>query len=111
MPSIGSNTQHGPGGTDAPPPISSASTSWSVEAFGNQPPEHPLDRQIDLGDEIDGPLLVDTEIAAEARHLDVAGANDRFDGGGQKQRIVGHERRLRIRSARDRPAIRRGCTV
>jgi hypothetical protein len=60
------------------------------EAFGDEVAEHPLDREVDLGHEIDGALLLDVNIAAEARHLDLASANDRLDGGGQKQRGGSH---------------------
>ena len=60
------------------------------KALGDHRAEHPLDRHVDLGDEIDRPFLVDLEVAAELRHLQIAGADDRLDGGREKQRVVGH---------------------
>jgi hypothetical protein len=45
--------------------------------------EHALDCDVDVGHEIDRPLLVDLEAAAELRHLQVAGTDDRLDGGGE----------------------------
>ena len=39
------------------------------KALGDELAEHPLDGDVDLGDEIDGALLVDADVAAEARHL------------------------------------------
>ena len=49
------------------------------KALGDQRAEHPLDGDVDLGHEIDRPLLVDLEVAAELRHLQIAGADDRLD--------------------------------
>ena len=55
------------------------------KALGDQRAEHALDRDVDLGDEIDRALLVDRgRRVPKLRHLHVAGADDRFDGGGEK---------------------------
>jgi hypothetical protein len=54
------------------------------KTLGNEGPEFTFNAQIDLGDEIDGAFLVDTEIATEMRHLNFAGAYDRLDRGGEK---------------------------
>lgn len=48
----------------------------------------PLDREVDLRDEIDRSLLVDAHRRAEALDHHVTRADDGFDGGGQEQRIV-----------------------
>ena len=58
------------------------------KALGDELAEHPLDGDVDLGDQIDGALLVDAEVAAEPRHHGVAGADDGLDGGGEEQRIA-----------------------
>ena len=58
------------------------------KALGDQRAEHALDFEVDLGDEIDGALLVDAHARAELGHLQIAGAHDRFDGGGEKDRRV-----------------------
>jgi hypothetical protein len=50
-------------------------------ALGNQRAHHPLDREIDLGHQIDWALLVDLECAAEGLELDRAGLPDGVDGG------------------------------
>ena len=71
----------------AAPPISSREHLVIGKSLGDHRAEHPLDGEVDLGHEIDGPLLVDLEVAAELRHLQIAGAGDRLDGGGEKQRI------------------------
>ena len=52
--------------------------------------EHALDGDVDLGDEIDRPFLVNAHGTAEVRELDVAGADDGLDGGGEEQRIGRH---------------------
>ena len=57
------------------------------ETLGDQRPEHPLDLEVDRGDEIDRAFLVDSDVAAEARDLDVAGAKHGLDGGGQQERV------------------------
>ncbi len=49
--------------------------------------EHPLDFEIDLGDEIDRALLLDAHAGAELGHLEIAGAHDRLDRGGEELRI------------------------
>ena len=54
--------------------------------LGDQRAELALDLEVDLGDEIDRALLVDAHRAAEVRHLHVAGADDRLDGGREKDR-------------------------
>ncbi len=53
--------------------------------------ESALDLDVDVGDEIDRAFLGDAQIAADVRHLDVPGAQRRFDGGGE---IDGGRRRL-----------------
>ena len=60
-----------------------------------------------LGHEIDGALLVDAQVTAEPRHLEVAGPQDGFDGGGEKEGID-HARlmRLRIRTSMPPPTAR-----
>ena len=54
------------------------------KALGDERAEHPLDGDVDFGDEIDRALLVDAEVAAELRHLQLAGADDRLDGRGEE---------------------------
>ena len=66
------------------------------KSLGDELAEHPLDRHVDLGDQIDRALLVDAHVAAEARHLHVAGAHDRLDRGGEKQWIAGHSGSARL---------------
>ena len=75
--------------------------------FGDERAEHPLDRDVDLGDEIDRALLVDAEARRRTRHLDVAGASDGLDGGGEKERI-GRDRRRSPAAVRHWPARRDG---
>ena len=83
VPSIGSNTQHGPGGAAGAAAQLLGEHLVIGKALGDQRAEHALDGEVDLGDEIDRALLVDLEIAAEARHLQLAGADDRLDGRGR----------------------------
>ena len=52
--------------------------------FRDQRAKHPFDRDVHLGDEIDRALLVDLERPPELGHLEVAGADDGFDRGGEK---------------------------
>ena len=48
--------------------------------LANQRAKVPLDRKVDVRDEIDRALLVDAEIrGAEVRHLHAPGVHDRFD--------------------------------
>ena len=54
------------------------------KALGNDRATHPLALEIDLGDEIDGALLVDAESGFAPRQLDGAGAEDDFGGGGEE---------------------------
>src|SRR5436190_9355959 len=49
--------------------------------------EHALDCEIDVGDEIDRPLLVDVNRAADVREPHVAGADDGLDGRGDEEGI------------------------
>ena len=84
MPSIGSNTQHGPGGIAALAAQFLGQDLMIGKALGDQLAEHALDGEVDLGDEIDGALLVDLKVAAELRHLQLAGTDDRLDRGGEK---------------------------
>ena len=51
--------------------------------LGDHRAELALDLEVDLGDQIDRALLVDADVGAEAGQLDLAGANDRFDRGGE----------------------------
>ena len=90
MPSIGSNTQHGPRGTLGAAAHLLGQHLVIGKALGDQLAEHALDGDVDLGDEIDRALLVDLEIAAELLHLQLAGADHRLD------------RRGRDRTGRDR---------
>ena len=46
--------------------------------------EHPLDFEIDLGDQVDGAFFFDTDAGAELGDLEIAGAHDRFDRGGEE---------------------------
>ena len=57
------------------------------KSLGNHRAEPALDLDVDLGDEIDDALLVDAELAAEVRHLHLAGTHDRFDGRGEQERL------------------------
>ena len=54
------------------------------KALGDDRAAHPLALEIDFGDEVDRPFLVDAESGFAARHLDVAGAEDDFGCGGEK---------------------------
>ena len=58
--------------------------------FGDQLPEHRLDREVDLGDEIGHTLFVDTEAGAQMGHLGFTRLGDGLDGRRQEQWIVGH---------------------
>ena len=66
------------------------------KAPGDQRPEHALDLDVHVGDEVDLAFLADGEIGAEVGHLDVARADDGFNGG-RKEQGVDHER-VRIRT-------------
>jgi len=57
------------------------------KAFGDERAEHALRRQVHLGHEVDGAFLLDVEVGPEAGSLDLAGAQDRFDGGRQEEGI------------------------
>ena len=57
------------------------------KALGDERPEHPLDRHVDFGDEIDHTLLVDANVLAELRHLHFTGAQNGFDCCGEKKRV------------------------
>jgi hypothetical protein len=50
-------------------------------ALRNQGTHHSLDGEIDLGDEIDSPLLTDLKCAAESLQLNRTGLPDGVDGG------------------------------
>ena len=56
------------------------------KALHDQRAKHALDRHVDLGDEIGGALLVDAEGLTELRHLQLAGTDNRFNRGGEKDR-------------------------
>ena len=70
VPSIGSNTQHGPRGT-----VGAAAQLFGQHRVIGKPLARSssrniaLDREIDLGDQIDRALLVDAEIAARTRAI------------------------------------------
>jgi hypothetical protein len=51
--------------------------------------KHPLDFEIDLGDQIDGAFFLDAHAGVELGDLEIAGAHDRFDGGREEQRGEG----------------------
>jgi len=57
------------------------------KAFGDERAKHALDGQIDLRHEIDGALFLDVEVGPEAGALNLAGTEDRFDGGRQKEGV------------------------
>ena len=59
------------------------------KALRDELAKHALDGKVHLGDEIGGALLVDAEGLAELRHLQLAGTDDRFDRGGEKDRDRG----------------------
>src|SRR3954465_7537437 len=46
--------------------------------------EFTFDPEIDFGDQIDRAFFVDPHGAAEMRHLNFSGADDRLDGGSEK---------------------------
>jgi len=50
------------------------------KTLGENLPAHALARQIDFGNEVDAPLLVDPEARFLPRVLDVAGLQNYFDG-------------------------------
>jgi hypothetical protein len=54
------------------------------KALGDEGTEHALDGDVHLRDEIDRAFLFDLEIAAELRHLELAGADNRLDRGGEE---------------------------
>ena len=54
------------------------------KAFSESRAAHPLAFEIDFGDEVDGALLVDADAGTEPGPVNVAGADDRFDGGREK---------------------------
>ena len=60
------------------------------EALGEQRPAHVLDLDVDLGDQVDGPLLVDADAGPETRPLDRPGAGDDLDG---RRQVAGIGRR------------------
>ena len=60
------------------------------EPFRDHRAKHALDGKVHLGDEIDGPLLVDLDVLPETRHLQVAGANDGLNGRGEVKRVKCH---------------------
>ena len=61
------------------------------KAFGDELPEHAFDGHVDFGHEIDRALLVDAHVVlAEVRHLQRAGLDDDFDGGGEKTGVERH---------------------
>ena len=57
------------------------------EALRDHRAKHPLDFEIDLGDQIDGALFFDTHAGVELGDLEIAGAHDRFDRGREEQWI------------------------
>ena len=62
------------------------------KSLGDHLAEFTLDGQVHVGHEIDRALLVHPDVLSEVGHHPVAGAGDRFDGGGQQERIASHER-------------------
>ena len=83
VPSSGSNTQR----WRAPRAAAADLLGEHVvigKALRDQRAEHALDFEIDLGDEIDRALLLDAHAGAERGDLHIAGADDRFDGGGEE---------------------------
>ena len=59
----------------------------------DQLPEDALDFHVDLGDEIDRAFLVHANRLAEMCHLHVAGANDGFNCGCEKEWVRSHRER------------------
>jgi len=68
------------------------------KAGGDHFAEHQLDREIDLGHEIDAPLLVDAEVGSLLCHHHVARTDDRFERGRETRPT--HERSATGRQAR-----------
>ena len=83
VPSSGSNTQRCRAPRDAAAELFGEHVVIG-KALRDQRAEHPLDFEIDLGDEIDRALLVDAHARAELGDLEIAGAHDRFDRGGEE---------------------------
>ena len=65
------------------------------KSLGNHRAETALDLDINLGDQIDDALLVDSELAPEVRHLHFAGTHDRLDGRRQQERLRNVSHRTR----------------
>ena len=80
VPSSGSNTQRWRDPRDAAAELFGQHVVIG-KALRDHRAEHPLDFEIDLGDEIDRALFFDAHAGAELGDLEIAGAHDRFDGG------------------------------
>ena len=52
--------------------------------------EHRLDRDVGFGDEIDRSFVRHLEAALDEAHLNLAGLDDRLDGGREQQRVLRH---------------------
>src|SRR5262249_17390538 len=55
------------------------------KAFGDEVAEHPLDSHVDLGHQIDRAFFPDANVAAERSEVQLARANDGFDGCGEEE--------------------------
>ena len=66
------------------------------KSLGNHLAELPFDLDVDLRHEIDGALLVDSDVAAEMCHLHITRVQNRFDGGREE---LGWERISHQRTA------------